>query len=127
MIVVVVCLASGWGWLFIATSSAARPEGSTPKFSQGENCWEVPKSHYAGVPCVLLSVTSLRYIRISTYVLTLVTSEVPRSLSRRKPRRFLRTHSHSIFQDTERETSYPTVLQHVGACTFSDGCSFEVK
>ena len=103
------------------------PKGQPPKFSRRENCWEVPKSHYAGVPCVLLSVTSLRYIRISTYMLTLVTSEVPRSLSRRKPRRFLRTHSRSIFQDTERETSYPTVLRHVDACTFSDGCSFEVK
>jgi hypothetical protein len=73
------------------------PKGQPPKFSRRENCWEVPKSHYAGVPCVLLSVTSLRYIRISTYMLTLVTSEVPRSLSRRKPRRFLRTHSRSIF------------------------------
>jgi hypothetical protein len=30
-VVVVVCLASsGWGWLSIATPSAARPEGSTP-------------------------------------------------------------------------------------------------
>jgi hypothetical protein len=86
------------------------PRGQPPKFSRRENCWEVPKSHYAGVPCVLLSVTSLRYIRISTYMLTLVTSEVPRSLSRRKPRRFLRTQFRSIFQDTERETSYPTLL-----------------
>ncbi len=103
------------------------PKGQPPKFSRRVNCWEVPKSHYAGVPCVLLSVTSLRYIRISTYMLTLVTSAVPRSLSRRKPRRFLRTHSRSIFQDTERETSYPKVLRHVDACTFLDGCSFKVK
>ena len=97
-LVVVVCLASGWGWLSIATPSAARPEGSTPEIlPKRELFWEVPKSHYAGVPCVLLSVMSLRYICISTYMLTLVTSEVPRSLSRRKPRRFLRTHSRSIF------------------------------
>ena len=30
------------------------PKGQPPKFSRRENCWEVPKSHYAGVPCVLL-------------------------------------------------------------------------
>ncbi len=62
---------------------------------------------------MLTPVASISYglhIRISTYMLTVVTSEVPRSLSRRKPSRFLRTHSRSIFQDTERETSYPTVL-----------------
>ena len=103
------------------------PKGQHPKFSRREYCWEVSKSHYAGVPCVPLSVTSLRHIRISTYMLTLVMSEVPRSLSRRKPRRFLRTHSRSVFQDTKREKSYPMVLRHVDACTFSDGCSFEVK
>ena len=37
-----------------------------------------------------------------------LTSEVPRSLSRMTPWHFLRTHSRSIFQDTERETSDPT-------------------
>jgi hypothetical protein len=35
------------------------PKGQPPKFSRRENCWEVPKSHYAGIPFVLLSVTSL--------------------------------------------------------------------
>jgi len=32
-----------------------------------------------------------------------------------------------FFQDTECETSYPTVLRHVDSCNFLDGCSFEVK
>ena len=45
--IVVVCLASGWGWLSIATPSAARPEGSTPEIlPKRELFWEVPKSHY---------------------------------------------------------------------------------
>jgi len=44
---IVVCLASGWGWLSIATPSAARPEGSTPEIlPKRELFWEVPKSHY---------------------------------------------------------------------------------
>ena len=30
VVVLVACLASGWGWLSIATPSAARPKGSTP-------------------------------------------------------------------------------------------------
>ncbi len=66
----------------------------------------------------LPSVTCLRYICISTYMLTLMTSEVPHSLSRRKPGRFLHTDSHSIFQDTGRDTSYPMVLWHVDAWFF---------
>ena len=59
------------------------------------------------------SVASLRYIRISTYMLTLMTSEVARSLSRGKPRCFLHTHSLPFFQDTGRKMSYLTVLWHI--------------
>ncbi len=124
------------------------PKGS-PKVSQRVNYWEVPKSHYAGIPCVLLSATSLcyiciipvvrytvfqvihtcwhpwrplvaslPYIRISTYMLTVVTSEVPHCLSRGKPRHFLCTHSHPFFQDKGCKTSYPTVQRHIDGYTF---------
>ncbi len=127
-IVVVVCLASGWGWLSIATPSAARPGGSTPLIlPKGELlggpeeslCWSTVHttfSHEPGYTRIIPyvgdtvlwvirtrwhpwrpSVTSQCYIRISTYMLTLVTSEVPRSLSLRKPRRFPHTHSRLIF------------------------------
>jgi hypothetical protein len=49
---------------FIATPLAARPEGSTPLILPKGELLGGPEESHAGVPCILLSATGLRYIRI---------------------------------------------------------------
>ncbi len=56
VVVVVVCLASGWGWLSIATPSAARPEGSTPSIlPKGEPLGGPEESLCCGTVCTTFS------------------------------------------------------------------------
>jgi hypothetical protein len=54
----------GSGFLCPPTPWTAKPDGSPLISPKRENLGEVPKSHYAQGPCVLLSVISLYYIHI---------------------------------------------------------------